>query len=151
MKNVLLAIMMVLVCGTANAAYDYDNSTTTSVTIDNQRVKYTYTNDLSVTSAADKEFRLPADSSKGHIVEIYFESESTDCDIWLSESVDAAFSSADTILYITSINLGYSPELNSPRYYYNTSGEGYLYLTIGNDDAGNPTATWILKITYERY
>lgn len=133
-------------------AYDNEVGSTTKVTIDNKRTQYTYVLGNTVAASGSEEFRLPADAVKGKIVEIYFESASEDCDIFISESDDGVATALETILYLQNINLGYSPELAVPRYYYNRDDAAYLYLTVTNASGSTTTGTGAtLKLTYERY
>jgi len=149
MKKVLLAILMVLF--STSVWGDYDNTAVcTPYTIDNERTGYSCAFDNSVAGSATEEFRINADASKGRIVEIYWESASEDCDIWISESVDASATDADTIYVNTAINLGMGDGLSPVLSYYNTLGEAWLYVTVKNDGAIATGASAILKIVYDR-
>ena len=149
MKRVLLAILMVLFSTSVWGAYN-NTAVCTPYTIDNNRTGYSCAFTDSVAGSATEEFRINADASKGRIVEVYWESASEDCDIWISESVDAIATDADTIYHNTAINLGMSDGLSPQLSYYNTSGEYYLYVTIQNDGAMATGMKAILKIVYDR-
>ena len=151
MKKVLLAIMMIgLFYGSAFAAYD-NTAVCTPYSVDNQEVKYSCAFVDSVAGSATEEFRINADAAAGHITEVYWESASEDCDVWIAESVDALVTDADTIISFDQANLGYSPQIPTPRSYFNTSSEMYLYVTVKNDGAIATGTSAILKITYRRY
>lgn len=118
---------------------------------DQMKFVYLDTTNVVATSASET-FKIEALGYKGGITEIYFRSSSTNCDVYVSEVDEAAATDSTTIIYITDIDVGYSPELSVSRRYRNRDGtnDKYLYFTISNQ-GGGATGDWDLIITYERY
>jgi hypothetical protein len=88
----------------------------------------------------------------GDIKEIYFESAtSTDCAVFLSEEDDVLATSDSTIISMTGINIGFSPELSTLRTYINRASTQVeeLYLTV--EPTTLATGAWTLVLTYKTY
>jgi hypothetical protein len=130
------------------ATIDLSYSSKHSVNTDQTITKLYYSSSDSVTNPTDQVFKIRVDSGLGFIRGISFESSSTDCDIWLSESEDAAKFAIETVVAIDSINLGAQPSLGEDVYFKNldTTFVEFLYFTISNQDAGNPTGAWELAL-----
>jgi hypothetical protein len=96
-------------------------------------------------------YKIPVRDIQGRISEVSFESQSVNCDVWLGEIDALGATSYQTILLMSGINLGYSPELSVPRYYVNqdSTPAAFLYLTIKNLDT--LITSFSLSITFERY
>jgi len=110
---------------------------------------WVFTSTTSVVTGTPAEFELVMPAVYGKISEIYFESSSPNCHVWLSGISGAAASAASTYIVMPSINLGFSPELVRPRTYLNldTVQAKVLYLNIDNQSA-TATGNWKLVITF---
>ena len=110
---------------------------------------YIYTSTDGVSQGADEVFKINTPGKFGRIAEIYFQSSSTNCDVWLSGLTGQTIGAATTYLSMTDINLSYSPQLEAPRFFLNrdTTPTADLYLTI-SEQSGTPTSTWTLVIVY---
>ena len=154
MKKLVLVLVIMFM---ATFAYATDPTTTTikEVGAGGQYAKYIYTLPTVTSGDGDTVFRIDTRGFMGTIHEVFFESASTDCDIWISEDTAMKYYSDLTIIHITTINLGTKIELSAPIYYVNQDGsteDKYLYLTVDNQDAVNATgATSNLVLTFERF
>jgi Fe-S cluster assembly iron-binding protein IscA len=105
-----------------------------------------------IATDGEKEYKLDLGprNGTGAIYEVYYRSASTDCDVWLSEVEGAAATDTETLIYMKNINVGYSPELTTRRFYINRDNpkSNHLYLTISNNTGGEIT-TWDFTITKE--
>jgi hypothetical protein len=156
MKKVLMAVLMVLMFSTMVwAATPMTFTKVLYVGANNsiQKIVFNNTSDTVLDNATETfKLDLGSPNSKGAIKEIYFESSSTNCNVWLSEVDEALATASETIIYMTGINLGFSPELSANRYYINRDSVmgNYLYLTIKAVAGGGATGDWDFIITKEK-
>jgi hypothetical protein len=157
MKKVLMAVLMVLMFSAmvwaAATPMQYTKVLEVGKGGSIAKIVFNNTSD-SVDNASSETFKLDLGGPnwRGAIKEIYFESSSTNCDIWLSEVDEALATASETLIIIRDINLGASPGLYMERYFINrdpTAGN-YLYLTISNQ-GGGATGAWDLILTKEKY
>jgi hypothetical protein len=149
MKKVLMAICFLVLMSTQVWAYDNDTSYT-QMQAKGGLVKFIYTG-LTVTAGDSIVSKITTPGPFGDIKEIYFESLSTDCQVFLSEEDDLTAPNDSTIINMSGINLVYSPELSTLRTYINreTVQVEELYLTVVPTTAD--TGAWTLVITYKTY
>ena len=117
-----------------------------------ENTRYIYTPKDTVGPGSLEVFKIPTLKTDGKIEEIAFESGSDNVDIWLSGSDAQLATSVQTYIYITDINLGYSPEIKERDYInLDTPIVKYLYFTVDNNsDNQTETGSWILTIDYIR-
>ena len=103
-----------------------------------------------VAASGSAVFKVPTLKTAGKIDEPYFETLSTDCDIWLSGLDNAAYTEAP-VFHFTGINLTFNPEIKARDYVnMDTVQVKFQYLTVDNQDAVNATGSSILILDFIR-
>jgi hypothetical protein len=111
--------------------------------------RYIYVVADTVETGTPEVFKIPVLKTGGKLDEVSFSSTSPDVDIWIS-GLDAQAATAAPVLYITGIDIGYSPEIKARDYVnMDTTQAKFLYLTITNNSA-TATGTWTLTIDFIR-
>ena len=115
------------------------------------KIIYTFDTDIAA-GAAVTYLPITIPSNVGRVHEVYFESLSENCDVWISGKTGLLATSHLTYIRMQNINLGYSPEIK-PRYVHNedTVKVPTLYMAIDNNGAIAMDSDYYLTLTYEAY
>jgi hypothetical protein len=151
MKKALMAICFLVLMSTQSWAFD-NTATYVQLKAMGGLVKFVYTG-ATVEKDTSLTTRITTPGPFGDIKEIYFKSLSTDCDVFLSEKDDVLVTDDSTIISMTKINKGFTPELSTLRTFVNRESTQVdeIYVTVEPTADHDHTGTWTLVLTYKIY